>query len=95
MGSKHRSEQRAEGEVIRQRRDRLARGFCWHIAKVHATILFEDNGAVFAERDGVRWVLHRTMDPAAIWFETWQLLRGTPSALTPPPTAARVGKQMR
>jgi hypothetical protein len=86
MPSKSRSEQRAERAVLRQRRHSLFRGHCGHIAKMHATMLFEDGGAVFAERDGVRWILHRAVDPTAIWYETWQLLRDTPSALTPPST---------
>jgi hypothetical protein len=90
MSSKSRSEQRAEGVTLRQRRHALFRGHCSHIAKMHATMLFEDDGAVFAERDGVRWLLHQAVDPAAIWYETWQLLRDTPSALTPPVTAERV-----
>ena len=90
MPTKNRSEQKIEGVVLRRRRRTLFRGYCSHIAKTHATMLFEDDGAVFAERDGVRWLLHRATDPAAIWYETWQLLRDTPSALIPPDTADRV-----
>jgi len=83
MSSKSRSEQRAEGVVLRHRRQELFHGHCGHIAKMHATLLLEDNGAIFAERDGVRWLLHRAIDPAAIWYETWQLLSNTPSVLNP------------
>ncbi len=86
MPSKNRSEQRAEGAVLRQRRRSLFRGHCSHIAKMHAVMLFEENGVVFAEKDGVRWMLLRAADPTAVWYETWQLLRDTPSALTPPAT---------
>jgi len=90
MPSKNRSAQRAGGAALRQRRRLLFRGYCSHIAKTHAAMLSEEHGVVFAERDGVRWMLHRSIDPAAVWYETWRLLRDTPSALTPPPAAESI-----
>ena len=53
---------------------------------MHAALLFKENGVVFAERGTVRWMLHRAVDPAAVWYETWQLLRDTLLVLTPPAT---------
>jgi hypothetical protein len=84
MSSKNRSEQMAEGKLLRQRRRLNFMRFCNDIAKNNATVLFEEDGVIFAEREGIRWVLHRAIDPTTIWFETWQLLHSNSSALEVP-----------
>lgn len=49
MAIKNSSEQHAEGQMLRETRRLLFTGYCSHIAKMHATMLFEHGGTAFAE----------------------------------------------
>lgn len=75
MSHKTRSQQQVERTKLRQRRSRLYKAYCDHIAKTHAIVLFEKDGIVYAARDGTRRILHRVVDPNQVWRETWELIR--------------------
>jgi hypothetical protein len=61
-------------EERRKQNELRYQGKCEELAMSHATILSEEHGVIYAEREGVRSVLHRAVDEREIWRETYQML---------------------
>src|ERR1700690_2400802 len=64
----------ASREERRKQSELRFRGTCEEWAMSHATILSEEHGVIYAEREGFRSVLHRAVDEREIWRETYQVL---------------------
>src|SRR5262249_1882480 len=62
-------------DELRQGREPMFRRLCQELVKNYATRLFEQDGIVYAETDGVVREIHRAVNPRKIWFETWLILR--------------------
>jgi hypothetical protein len=84
MTHKNRERQLAESARLQKQRLHVFRSHCDQIAKLHAVALMEIDGVIYAEAEGVRWVIHRAANQGQLWFETWQCLRGDASCLRPP-----------
>ena len=57
----------ASREERRSQSELRYRGKCEELAMSHATILSEEHGIIYAEREGVSSVLHRAVDEREIW----------------------------
>ena len=59
----------------------------------HATILSEEHGVIYAEKGGVRSVLHCAADERLIWWETYQVLIVLWCSPSPRPQPTTISKQ--
>ena len=84
----------ASREDRRKQNELRYRGKCEELAMSHAAILSEDHGVIYAEREGVRSVLHRAVDERLIWWETYQSLIVLWCSPSPRPQPTTVPKQV-
>ncbi len=72
MAKKRKSVTKTE---LRQGWEPKCRQHCQDLVGNHATRLFERDGVIHAETDGVIREIHRAVSPRKIWYETWFILR--------------------
>jgi len=83
----------ASREERRRQNELRYRGKCEELAMSHATILSEEHGVIYAERESVRSVLHRAVDERLVWCETYQALIVLWCSPTPRPQSTTVPRQ--
>jgi hypothetical protein len=76
-----------------KQKELLYRGRCEELAMSHAMILSEEHGVIYAEKEGVRSVLHRAVDERLIWWETYQALIVLWCSPSPRPQPTTIPKQ--